>query len=84
LTVSEATDVNAGVKFSARHVFSLETISINILGYQTSLQDDLWSQLLGKGKICGDERWLIGENTKQEIVILYFDKRPLSHDIQIE
>lgn len=60
----------------------LETISINVKpkvhvtgpGYEISLRDDLWSQLLGKGKICGDERWLIGENSNQEVVILHFDK----------
>ena len=44
-------------------------------GYEISLRDDLWQQLLGKGKICGDERWLIGENINQEVVILHFDKK---------
>ena len=43
-------------------------------GHETSLKDDLWAQLLGKGMICGDERWLIGENMNQEVVILHFDK----------
>lgn len=60
----------------------LETISINLKpkihmagpGYEVSLRDDLWQQLLGKGKISGDERWLVGENTKEEVVIVYFDK----------
>lgn len=60
----------------------LETISINVKprvymigpGYEISLRDDLWSQLLGKGKICGDERCLIGENSTLDIVILHFDK----------
>ena len=44
-------------------------------GYEISLRDDLWQQLLVKGKICGDERWLIGENSQQEIVIVHFDRR---------
>jgi hypothetical protein len=60
----------------------LETISVHIKpkikmngpGYEISLRDDLWSQLLGKGKICGDERFLLGENMHQEIVILHFDR----------
>jgi len=61
----------------------LETISINVkprlqmtagTGHETSLKDDLWAQLLGKGMVCGDERWLIGENMNQEIVILHFNK----------
>jgi hypothetical protein len=84
LTITEAFDEEAGVKFSARHCFMLETISINVKpkvkmtvpGFEISLMDDLWSQLLGKGKICGDERWLIGENLNQEVVILRFDRRP--------
>jgi hypothetical protein len=60
----------------------LETISINVRprvqmtgpGYEISLKDDLWIQLMGKGKICGNERWLIGENSQQEVVILHFDE----------
>lgn len=43
-------------------------------GYEISLRDDLWQQLLAKGKICGDERWLIGENMNQEIVVVHFDR----------
>ncbi|KAF4627368.1 hypothetical protein G7Y89_g10787 [Cudoniella acicularis] len=82
LTITEAVDANAGVIFSARHCFMLETISINIKpkirmigpGYEVSLRDDIWQQLLGKGKLCGDERWLIGENTNDEVVILHFDR----------
>ena len=42
-------------------------------GYDIALRDDFWQQLLGKGKICGDERWLIGENASSEVVILHFD-----------
>ncbi|KUJ24003.1 uncharacterized protein LY89DRAFT_604302 [Mollisia scopiformis] len=84
LTISEAIDAEAGVVFSARHCFMLETISINVKprvqmtgpGYEISLRDDLWTQLMGKGKICGDERWLIGENSQQEVVILHFDEDP--------
>jgi hypothetical protein len=45
-------------------------------GYEASLADDFWLQLLGKGKICGDERWLVGENSSQEVVILHFDEEP--------
>lgn len=61
----------------------LETLSISVKprvhmigpGYEISLKDDLWQQLLGKGKICGDERWLIGENAHEEIVILHFGRK---------
>lgn len=44
------------------------------LGYEASLKDDMWHQLLAKGQIFGDERWLIGENTNGKIVVLHFDK----------
>lgn len=69
----------------------LETISINVKpkvrmlgpGYEISLRDDLWPQLLGKGRICGDERWLIGENMSQDIVILHFDEAPEERAIDL-
>lgn len=45
--------------------------------FEVALTDDLWSQLLNKGKICGDERWLVGENSSQEVVILRFDEETI-------
>ncbi len=42
--------------------------------YEASLRDEMWQELLMKGKICGEERWLLGENGNQEVVILHFDK----------
>lgn len=65
-----------------------ETLSINIKpkveitgsdargGMQVFLKDDLWTQLLGTSKyhIAGDERWLIGENEANEVVVLFFDR----------
>jgi len=82
LTITEAVDAEAGVRYCARHCFMLETISISVKpkvhmtgpGYEISLRDDLWQQLLGKGSICGDERWLIGENLDNEVVIFHFDE----------
>ncbi|PBP22405.1 F-box domain-containing protein [Diplocarpon rosae] len=85
LTISEAVDSAAGVVFSARHWFMLEKLSINVepkvmAGSEDgiSLIDHLWQQLLNKGRICGDERWLIGENNKQEVVVMHFDDRKRS------
>ncbi len=43
--------------------------------FKTSLKDEFWGQLLNKGIICGDERWLIGENGGGDIVVLHFDER---------
>ncbi|KAK0126065.1 hypothetical protein ONS95_007685 [Cadophora gregata] len=85
LTVTEMVDSGAGVVFSARHCFMLEAISLEITPkvhmrepeYAVSLRDDIWPQLLAKGKLCGDERFLIGENANHEVVILHFDDRGL-------
>lgn len=78
----EAHQANLSISYSARQCFMLETISISIkprvlisgpvTGSDVALRDDLWQQLLGKGKIAGDERFLIGENSSSEIVILHF------------
>ena len=83
MTISEAVDSGAGVVFSARHCFMLEAISVKVQpvlqpsedthGDEVLLRDDFWPELLGRGKICGDERWLIGENARQEVVVLRFD-----------
>jgi hypothetical protein len=60
----------------------LETLSLSIKPllhiavseHEVAMRDDLWGQLLGKGKIAGDERWLVGENAEGEVVILRFDR----------
>jgi hypothetical protein len=65
LTITEARDAKAGVVFSGRKCFMLESISISLRpevhrtepGYDISLRDDLSQQLLANGNICGDERW---------------------------
>lgn len=80
MTTAESVDAEAGVVFSARQCFALETISISIkpqtgrLDHELLLKDEYWHLLLAKGKICGDERWLIGENDSNEVVILFFDR----------
>ncbi|KAK4230476.1 hypothetical protein QBC38DRAFT_452112 [Podospora fimiseda] len=39
---------------------------------EVEFPDNMWSQLLGKGCIFGDERWLIGEDEKERITVLRF------------
>ena len=79
MTVDEVIDIKAGITFSARQCFMVETIQLSIQprpdieAHNVDLQDELWQELLAKGKICGNERWLIGENSCKEVVILYFD-----------
>lgn len=81
MTIAEAIDVEAGVKFSAQYynLAKADGMKAEILIYgprcRSMLSYDLWPHLLGKGKICGDERFLIGENSDDEIVILHFDRR---------
>jgi hypothetical protein len=60
----------------------LETLSLSIRPllhvavskHEVAMRDDLWKQLLGKGKIAGDERWLVGENRDGDVVVLRFDR----------
>ena len=37
-----------------------------------SLEDDLAAQVSGMGRITGEERWLIGQNERMEVVVLKF------------
>ncbi|KAF4975906.1 hypothetical protein FZEAL_7379 [Fusarium zealandicum] len=36
------------------------------------LEKGMWDSLMGKGHICGDERWLVGEDGDGDITILRF------------
>ena len=131
LTVVEVFDVAAGVRFSPRQCFMLETLSVHMRpklsvrgidspsaslgddagtiisdsssdvsmddvppagnggpaqskrrkggtrtngpdGVEVQFADGIWTELLGKGYMCGDERWLIGEDTHSHITIVHF------------
>ncbi|KAJ4394676.1 hypothetical protein N0V93_003895 [Gnomoniopsis smithogilvyi] len=39
---------------------------------EVQFADEMWDRLLGKGFICGDERWLIGEDREGSITIVRF------------
>ena len=41
-------------------------------GEEVQFADEVWEQLLGKGFICGDERWLVGEDGDGDVTILEF------------
>lgn len=34
--------------------------------------NNFWNSLLGKGYICGSERWVVGEDAVGDITIVYF------------
>ncbi|KAF3768970.1 hypothetical protein M406DRAFT_250138 [Cryphonectria parasitica EP155] len=39
---------------------------------EVQFADEMWDELLGKGFICGDERWLVGEDMQGQITIVRF------------
>ncbi|KAI8956344.1 hypothetical protein F4801DRAFT_526336 [Xylaria longipes] len=83
LTVSDVVDERAGVRIAARQCFVIETLSSFVLpkislsaepddAHEIQFADDMWKQLLGKGKIMGDERWVVGEDSNGNITVVYF------------
>ena len=94
LTVSEAYDPIAGVRFTARHCFMLETLSVLVRpklrvagvgwgggvdeagdgphGDEVQFGDAWWEELLGKGYLVGDERWVVGEDQEGDITVIKF------------
>ncbi|TFB04815.1 hypothetical protein CCMA1212_002710 [Trichoderma ghanense] len=41
-------------------------------GHEVQFADAMWSEMMAKGFICGDERWLVGEDSKGDVTILVF------------
>lgn len=41
-------------------------------GEEVQFADDMWDELLGKGFICGDERWLVGGDREGRVTIVRF------------
>lgn len=39
---------------------------------EARFEDDMWSHLLAKGKIAGDERWIVGEDADGRVTIVRF------------
>ncbi|KAI1304757.1 hypothetical protein F5Y03DRAFT_356932 [Xylaria venustula] len=83
LTVSDVVDLHAGVRIVARQCFVMEALSSFVLPkislraesdyrHEARFQDDMWKQLLEKGKIMGDERWVVGKDHDGRINIVRF------------
>ncbi|KAI0966965.1 hypothetical protein F4678DRAFT_447836 [Xylaria arbuscula] len=83
LTVSDVVDSRAGVRIVARQCFVMEALSSFVLPkislraesdyrHEARFEDDMWKQLLEKGKIMGDERWVVGEDHEGRINIVRF------------
>ncbi|KAI1826495.1 hypothetical protein F4861DRAFT_85778 [Xylaria intraflava] len=85
-TLSEVVDADAGVRIAARQCFDANALTsfVRPAGYPESatgaegeedeayFEDDLWRQLLGKGVIAGDERWVVGEDGRGAITVVRF------------
>lgn len=39
---------------------------------EVQFPDEMWDELLGRGYICGDERWLVGEDQEGRVTIARF------------
>lgn len=39
---------------------------------EAQFQDEMWEELLDGGYICGEERWLIGQDRSKRITIVRF------------
>lgn len=39
---------------------------------EVQFADEMWDELLGRGYICGDERWLVGEDKQGQITVVRF------------
>jgi hypothetical protein len=84
--MSEMVDDAAGVRIVARQCFMVEALSVFVLprisvqkededGHEDSevrFADHMWGELMGKGRICGDERFVVGENMEGKLTIVRF------------
>ncbi|KAL9107613.1 MAG: hypothetical protein Q9227_007516 [Pyrenula ochraceoflavens] len=78
LGVMETADEEADVTYSVLRTnisgpFNTTLVKIHLLGNTVDLEEKFSNQVSYKGKLAGDERFLIGENDRQEIVILHFN-----------
>ncbi|CRG90403.1 hypothetical protein PISL3812_07447 [Talaromyces islandicus] len=80
--ICEAADDKAGVSFCLSYLFykshanSTDTHTLSVTVHTpssiTRLSHDLSRQLSAKGKICGNERFVIGENDENQLTVLRF------------
>lgn len=78
--VMDVFDAEADVRFSlaesvftGREVHNTPFVRIRALGNMATLDESTTRQIAHMGKIAGDERFLIGQNDSQEVVVLRFD-----------
>ncbi|KAK4251868.1 hypothetical protein C7999DRAFT_27549 [Corynascus novoguineensis] len=70
-TVPSSTEQSNGDAANAkRRSSSGNTVSAR--SNEVCFSDQMWSELLAKGHIAGDERWIIGEDEKRRLTIVRF------------
>ncbi len=69
--IPSAVELNMDDAGSARHRISGEKASSARSG-EVYLPDEMWAELVAKGHIAGDERWVIGEDEKGRVTVLRF------------
>jgi hypothetical protein len=80
LGIMDVVDEEAEVRFSlsesvftGRDVQNTAFVRIRALGRMATLDESTTRQIASMGRIAGDERFLVGQNDSQEIVVLHFD-----------
>lgn len=80
LGIMDVVDEKADVRFSlaesaftSRDVQNSAFLRIQALGIMATLDEATAKQVAHVGKIAGDERFLVGQNDRQEVVVLKFD-----------
>lgn len=73
--LDEIADVRFSVvqtSFTGQYVENSRVIRVKANGRVVSMEQPLVEQVAALGKIAGDERWLVGQNRSQELVVLKF------------
>lgn len=76
--IAEVTDQSAGVKFCLHfdpvdYVDTSQTINLSIETRKSKVTFPTWD-FAGRGKICGCERYVLGENRNRELIVYRYDR----------
>ncbi len=80
MRIAQVEDKQAQISFSAdRMIWGVPPIQPPRFLFKgpewiTELVEPWPTEVLGRGKIFGDERWILGQNSEEEIVVLHFDR----------
>jgi hypothetical protein len=72
VAVKGATPVTEGQDGGGTRRRSSNAKAVSTRSNQVYFPDEMWSELVGKGHIAGDERWVVGEDEKGRITVVRF------------